>query len=282
MKIALITSWEEYQKNKDDLLILNLLNQKGHIAKHCIWNNSQVNWEEFDKIIIGSPWDYDLNQDAFFDFINKPEVSRKIKNSIDVIKWNINKIYLKEIQSLDIDIIETIFINDWDYNKACHTINNMQCERIIIKASISAGGRTVHLLDATDKSKLKTISNTIPKTGELMIQPFKEEIYNGEYSTIIIDNKLFHTIIKKPRQDEFKVQSDYGGTVELVSEKAFQYNFCKKIIKRLNKNINYGRIDFIMQNGTPKLIELELIEPELFLPFNKNALEAFCEMAIAN
>lgn len=279
MKIALLTSEKEYNKNIDDLLLLESLNTKiGVSCSHCIWNDPLINWEKFDKIVIRTPWDYSQNFEQFFEFINKPIIKNKAINSIEVINWNINKTYLKNLVRAGIPVIETEYVKDWNFSKILQAINSFDSEKIILKPSISAGGRAVYLLE--NRKDIREVLKEIPRVGELMVQPFKEEIFDGEFSAIIIDNKLYHTVIKKPANRGFKVQSHFGGTEVLYSIKPINKEFCENVLNSISDKINYGRIDYIIENGKPKLMELELFEPDLFLREYDKALNHFGDMII--
>ena len=89
MKIALLTSQNEYQVNQDDLLILSKLNDTvGVEACHCIWNDDNIKWEGYSKIVLRTPWDYSQNFEKFNEFINSQPVSSKLVNSLSTVKWN--------------------------------------------------------------------------------------------------------------------------------------------------------------------------------------------------
>ena len=96
----------------------------------------------------------------------------------------------------------------------------------------------------------------------------------------MINNRLYHTIIKRPNENDFRVQSHFGGTEILYRLEPHQESFCNSIVSKLNKHINYGRIDYVLDSGKPKLMELELFEPDLFLRENMIALNDFCKMII--
>ena len=281
MNIALLTCEKEFNKNEDDLLIIDTVSKNNPgLIKHCAWNDPSVPWHEFDKIVIRTPWDYSQNITEFFNFISNPLVKSKLINSFEVINWNINKTYLKELVGKKIPVIETEFISDWNIQTIMKAINSFESKTIILKPSVSAGGRGVYLLKEKDEAHILQVLNEIPKTGELMIQPFKSEISDGEFSAVIINNTLYHTVIKKPSGNGFKVQSRFGGTTGLYSTKPVNQEFCMSVLNAVANDIRYGRIDYIIENGSPWLMELELFEPDLFLRENPEALHDYCAMVL--
>ena len=108
----------------------------------------------------------------------------------------------------------------------------------------------------------------------MLIQPFQKNIISfGEISLMIIDGKYSHSVIKKAKKGDFRVQDDYGGKVINYKANNLEIDFAEKVISVLDFKPIYARVDLVLDNGgNLALSELELIEPEMW--FRKNFLSA--------
>ncbi|MDQ2631796.1 MAG: hypothetical protein M3Y75_12615 [Actinomycetota bacterium] len=102
---------------------------------------------------------------------------------------------------------------------------------------------------------------------EAMVQPFLPSLEEqGETSLVFVDGKLSHTVRKRPAAGDFRVQSIWGGTVEPTEPEAAQVELAERALETLGEAPLYARVDLVAgPDGEPRLIELELIEPNLYM-----------------
>lgn len=253
-------------KNEDDIL-LNFLQEKGLNIEKVIWNDIHINWEDYPLAILKSPWDYfDLIND-FYIWLDLLETKKvKLLNPIDVVKWNSDKRYLKEIESANLKITPSIFINKQDSVTLKHFFEKFNTHKLIVKPCISGGAKNTFKVTMDQVEEINQKLNLLVQEEDFIIQPFLPEILeNGEWSFIFFNGTYSHSLIKKAKSGDFRVQPAHGGSVhpqkpgdDLVA-KAQQY------VDLFAKNCLYARVDGTFVNGEFLLMELELIEPFLFL-----------------
>ena len=156
--------------------------------------------------------------------------------------------------------------------------------KMVVKPAISASGTNTFLV--TKDQLVKEINHrhndneetlelkfrSLLSKGDVMVQSFLPNVqFEGEYSLIYINNVFSHAIIKKPKHGEFRIHPWYGGTFYPVSPSKKLVDDCNKIMKLFKSKLLYARVDGIIVNDKFKLIELELIEPCLFLKSDKLA-----------
>jgi len=267
-------------KSYDDLLIepLNLLGWE------CIfvpWESKSVDWDDFDAVIIRSTWDYQQKENLFFKTLAKISKSKaKLYNPLSVVKWNINKNYLKDLEDRDIAIVPTKFFDIFDYKNVKKCFLSFETNRLIIKPSVSANADDTFILEESliDENKV-LLSNTF-KNKEYLVQPFLENIkIEGEYSLIFFGDFLSHVLLKTPKTGDFRVQEEHGGILKSINlPENSLVDFGLKVIKNLPMPCLYSRIDVVRNNDQFLLMEVELIEPSLYFNMNSKSATKFAKV----
>ncbi|MDZ7766476.1 MAG: hypothetical protein U5K00_18970 [Melioribacteraceae bacterium] len=166
----------------DDLLVspLKKLNWK---VDTISWKRNNVDWKDYDAVIIRSTWDY---QDDVNEFINKLELINSkthLENNLEIMKWNIDKTYLKELEEKDIKIVPSIWRESFDSNELSHFFDKLNTDEIIIKPTVSANADNTFRLKLENLDTHISILDTAFKNRPFVVQPFmKNIITEGEYS----------------------------------------------------------------------------------------------------
>ena len=282
MKIALVTYQDKgaYHainvSNEDDLLI-NYLHDKGLIITKEIWNDSAVKWEDYDVAIIKSPWDYFDHISDFYAWLQHMEsLNIRLLNPVDTLKWNADKRYLNDIKSAGLNITPTEFLSSSSELELSSYFSTYDCEQIIVKPAVSGGSKnTFKLTKDNFESNLPLIKQLIEKET-FIVQPFLKEIEtDGEMSFLFFGGKFSHAVLKKAASGDFRVQATFGGTVHPQNPSPDIILKAKAYVNQFAKDCLYARVDTATINGELVLMELELIEPFLFLDTNTNALENY-------
>lgn len=284
MNIALVTYQDKgaYHainvQNEDDKLA-DFLKSKGlHITKE-IWNDDQVNWESYDLAIIKSPWDYFNLIEEFYTWLEEIESKNvKLLNPIDIVKWNADKHYLHDIEKAGLKVTPSIFLTTGDEIYLKDYFATFKTEKFIVKPAVSGGSKNTFKVTAANANELNEKLNSLIKIEDFIVQPFLAEIEeNGEWSFIFFGGKFSHALLKKAADGDFRVQATFGGTVHPQQPEKELAATAQKYVDQFAKGCLYARVDGAIVNNEFVLMELELIEPFLFLDTEENALENYYE-----
>ncbi len=280
-KIGLATCSKRPQLTDDDQLLLNSLGQDGVSAQPVVWDDREVNWQEFSCIVIRSCWDYHTRLDEFLkwlDLLEKQNVA--ILNPADMIRWNCNKRYLLDIEAQGVSLVPTVFLQKNSAKKTLkQLLKDLSWKQAVVKPTVSATAYQTWLTSfdnpESDQIKLEKMLTEFP---EVMIQQFLEIIrIGGEWSFLFFDGCFSHAVVKKPQAGDFRVQDDFGGTAFRQEPGQHLINQAEAILQALDEVPLYARVDGIEIDGKLMLMELELIEPVLFLAVAEGASNRFAK-----
>lgn len=259
--ITILSSQKWRNKVKEDLILQKYLLHNQIDTKIIAWEKSKP---QTKFSIIRSIWGYQHQIDKFTNYIETINKQNKILiNDYKIISQNINKAnQLELLNKYQIPHISTQIIYDLSEIK---TISKY--EKHVIKPLISASGNNTHILEDLTEENITNIYQDLVKNG-LMIQPFLKEIQNGEISLILINNELTHSIIRYPGLFTTKKTNIYQDIQNLDPN---IYPIIEKIknIKEYQNNA-FMRIDLIKYQNTYLVMEIELLEPQLFLEWIPN------------
>ena len=280
MKIGLVTCEKLPLLSRDDQKLIPLFTEKGIKSVPVVWNDPQVNWNQFDHLIIRSVWDYHLNPEGFLDWLGHLEkLNVKTLNPISVLRNNHNKFYLQDLEMKGVRIVPTLFFGQ---NKKVDlsTASNLGWKKVVLKPAISASAHLTNLVDLNqDRNRLDSILQGY-SDRDLLVQKYMPEIQEtGELSIIFLNRRFSHAVIKKSAVGEFRIQSEFGGVVHPFSPESNVLETAQFILSLFDVDLLYARVDGILKEGVFVLMEIELIEPDLFLGFSDQATEKFVSSA---
>lgn len=257
----------------DDDLAIGPLSELGHDVETLSWRQTGRKWSEFDLVVIRTPWDYQQDPEAFLETLDAIEDETRLANPASIARWNFEKHYLLELHLDGIEIVPTI----WD---AAYTADNiakwqeaLMSDDLIIKPTVSATAEHTYRLNEFDPS-LQTIFGE----RSFLVQPFIESIVSeGEYSLFFFNGEYSHTILKAPKQDDFRVQEEHGGIITAVKPEPAMLTTATAVLGRLSEKLLYSRVDLVRYHGRFAVMELELIEPALYLRMDESAPRRFAQ-----
>jgi glutathione synthase/RimK-type ligase-like ATP-grasp enzyme len=269
MNIALVS----YQTKKltqshleEDLQLSTFLETKGLIVKRPVWNDLQIDWKQFDVVILKSPWDYHDNFDSFIRWLSDLDTAGiKVLNPYKTVLWNSDKHYLKQIADDGLPVIKSVFLEKGIVPDLAELLDNSRCKKMIVKPCVSASAKNTMVVTIDNASSAQHTLNGLLPNESFLVQPFMEEILQGELSFMFFNGNFSHSTLKVPKTGDFRVQSEYGGTVQKINTDLALIQSAGKYVEKYGKGTLYARVDGIISNGTFVLMELELIEPYLFL-----------------
>ena len=265
---------------KEDGLVMDGLEKLNLKTIKKDWNDHKFKWSSTKSAIFRSTWDY---FDQFSNFRSWLDIVKEqcfLINPYEQINWNLDKHYLLDLQKKDIPIVESVFVpkkKELDLETISRTKN---WKNIVVKPTISGAARhTYHL----KKNEIKNFQNkwlSLTNDEDFMVQEFQKNILSsGEIAVMLFGGEYSHSVLKKAKKGDFRVQDDFGGSVEIINPSTEIIDLAEKTVKSLKTMPLYARVDIILDNGnSPVISELELIEPELWFRFKEESAYKLAEI----
>jgi hypothetical protein len=281
--IAIVTyfSTGAYDSNTidEDKLLSEILTELGISHEIQAWSNPNVDWSVFSHLLIKSTWDYFDFYSEFLDWIGKMEVlGIQILNDLKTIRWNSSKEYLLEIESQGFPTIAGLILEKGSRPELQMIQKKVKSETLVVKPLVSGGAKNTLKIPVSEWAKSE--EQVISLLGEeaYLVQPFVKEVAEvGEYSMIFFNQKFSHAVLKTPAPSDFRVQHYYGGKIKEINPNGILLDSAQKLIDRFGNGTLYGRVDGVLIDDVFHLMELELIEPYLFLGLSDKAIPNYKE-----
>lgn len=258
---------------EDDAIVTASLESFGLKVKRVSWSNAAFDWSSTRCAVFRTTWDYFHRFQEFHVWMEATSTKTNFINPISVIRWNMDKHYLGDLQNSGVHTVATTFIEKGTSCDLRDIMHKLQVNTGIIKPAISGTARHTYIVDADTINTIQPILDTLLQNESMLFQPFQKNILgDGEISLVIIDGKYTHAVRKTAKVGDFRVQDDFGGTVHTHQPTAEEIAFAEKAIAACADRPLYARVDIIRDNQEElAIMELELIEPELWFRRNPDA-----------
>lgn len=270
-----------------DNLLIQPFSQHGVHVDVISWHVTDIDWSQYDAVIVRSTWDYQEHADAFIDkLIEITKHDTVLINPLSLMQWNISKRYLQILQTQGITIIPSVFFDSVAISDIYAQFAYFDTQEIIIKPLISANSDNTFRLDHTNLIAQAGPLSNIFSTTPCVIQPFLDSVINeGEYSLFYFNGEYSHTIRKVPKSGDFRVQEEHGGELITVIPDERQLSAAAKVLAALPEKSLYARVDLIRNPRAQKddiwqLMEVELIEPSLYFNMDEASPERFVQATL--
>lgn len=263
----------------DDPLTFEPLARLGVEVVMSPWDQS-VDWKRFDAVIVRSPWDYQKRFGEFLGVLRQIDASgTQLWNPYPLMEWNLHKSYLLELQQLGIPIVPSIRGRDLTLARLRELPSQLATDEIVIKPIVGAGAHRTHRLrfPLAESQVLDAVHDHAQ--SEYLAQPFLRAIVEeGEYSLIYLGGKLSHAILKTPKAGDFRSQEEFGSKLVSITPSEQLRRSADRVIAAIRPRPLYARVDLIRHNGSFALMEVELVEPALYLSKSPGAAERFAQV----
>ena len=268
--------WYTDQVLTEDGLVLDALEKCGLHATKKDWSDPKFDWTTTRYAIFRTTWDYFHRFQEFDTWLDKVAGLTKLINPIDLVRWNMNKHYLLDLADKGVPIVPSIFIEQGTEQSLKEIFKKAGWENAVIKPAISGAARHTYKLNSANLREHEQIIAQVLKFESMLIQPFLAKIETkGEVSHIVIDGKFSHSVLKKAKEGDYRVQDDWGGTVHSYKPNAAEIEFAENVARSCYPIPTYARVDLMWNDdGLLVLGELELIEPELWFRKNPKSADA--------
>lgn len=280
MKIALVCYHvlEKYQhatvRDEDGPLLAFLLDNGMDVHRE-VWNDPSVDWSRYEVVVLKAPWDYHDQLEAFLGWLDSVEKNgSRVINPPGVVRWNSDKEYLLEIAER-LPVINSIILRPGEKVDYKSLSQHFGTRKLVFKPTISAGAKHTYLIDESNYDDKRELLQSLVHIQPMLVQEFAPEIQSeGEWSFLFFNGKYSHHLLKKPGVSDFRVQHYFGGTIHKLETNTSLIEQTSRYVNEFASECMYARVDGIVRNGTFYLMELELIEPLLFLAYAHDGEEA--------
>lgn len=281
-RIAIATCTGYADLKVDDELLRKDLEERGCEVAPVVWSERRTDWDDFDLCLIKSTWDYHLEYDGFLRWAQQVEAATALQNPAKLIAWNSDKSYLRELGEGGARTVPTIWMSRASEIALEEVLAERGWDQAVVKPVVDLGANNLHRVRRGDEGGEAALAEVL-RHHDAMVQPFLPSLEErGETSLIYIDGVFTHAVRKRPATGDFRVQSIWGGTFERTEPEPAQIDLAETAIAQLGPPPLYARVDLVQDlDGRPCLIELELIEPNLYLGTHPAAAERLADAITA-
>lgn len=263
-RIAIATCAAYPEMKGDDELLCEALRRRGCEATSVVWDEGGTDWSSFDLCLVRSTWDYHDKYPQFIGWTRQVESATALRNPADTIAWNSDKTYLREMSKAGVPTVPTLWVEQGAEIDLAAALAERGWDEAVIKPVVDLGAKNLHRVRADGAQAALT---TVLSRQQAMVQPFLPSLEaEGELSLVYIGGNFSHAVRKRPAAGDFRVQSIWGGTTAATEPSPQQEEVAERALAHLDEPSLYARTDLVTDlEGNPALIELELIEPNLYL-----------------
>lgn len=274
-RIALATYDGRPAPTDDDALLVAALRDRGAEVAAFAWSTADAPWSRFDAVVLRSTWDYHLRAEAFLRWVAELQAAGvPLWNPAALVRWNADKSYLRDLATHGVAVVPTA----WSDEACERTLAQLARDRgwpgpLVVKPAVSASAhgtwRTSAVPSAADERRYADAR----RDGRVMVQPLVAEVAaEGEWSLIFLDGEFSHAVVKRPAEGDFRVQAEHGGSARPDTPPSALVADARRVLEAAITcagvdagALLYARVDGVARRGRLLLMELECIEPSLFL-----------------
>ena len=275
--ISLVTGATMAKPDPETHSLVDALGRIGIAALVMPWDQ-QTDWAAFPLVVVRTPWDYFKRLPEFLAWADRTSRLTRFVNPYAVIEWNSHKDYLRELAGQGVPTVPTLWLGR-GCDDAARRLEETGWSEVVVKPAVSIGAIGALRAIAADAACQRHLTALVA-AGDVMVQPYVSSVASdGEVSLVYFDGRFSHAIRKVPKAGDFRVQDMYGGTNHAHTPSADELDLAAVALAATPEPTTYARVDLVrLPDGRPAVMELELIEPELFLGATPDAAPRFAEV----
>ena len=281
-RLAIASSRQFSSVHVDDVYLVAVLELLGIEPTVCVWNDPEVDWTAFDAVLIRTIWDYFEHYGAFLAWTHTLDrLGVTVINDTHLLRWNSDKRYLLELERDGVPIIPTRVAQGVFLQAA---LSQMIDRDVVIKPTVS-GGAWHTVRGKAGQADFEQAIAKLPPQLDYLVQPFVPEIASdGEWSLLYFGGTYSHAVLKRPSEGDYRVQEQHGGSMAQAIPDESIVQAGSRILAAVaalgHQAPIYARVDGVVVNGQFLMMELEVIEPSLFLAERPDAAERFARLLL--
>lgn len=242
------------------------------------WRNASVDWSVYDAVYICTPWDYPDDPELFMRLLESIEASSAhLINPLRLVRWSLAKTYLRDLEERGGAIVPSIWFDNFDASGISGWFEKLGADRIVVKPGVGTNSQDTYVLTNPVPEDLVARLLQTFAGRQFFVQPFMENVQSeGEYSLFFFGGEYSHAILKTPEQGDFRSQEEHGADIKSIDATPEQIEAAVKLLALVEPQPTYVRADLVRDAEDHYLLmELELIEPSLYLRTNASAADRF-------
>jgi glutathione synthase/RimK-type ligase-like ATP-grasp enzyme len=274
--ILLVTGRDMPVPDHETGAVVQALTDRGVRAEVRPWGEG-TDWAAAGLVVVRTPWDYTRHKDDFLAWADEVARAGRLVNPPEVLRWNAHKGYLAELAAAGVPVVPTTLVPRGA--RAAEREAALRDHRgdVVAKPAVGAGSSGA-LRAAASSAEVTDHLAALTAVGDALVQPFVESVTSrGELSVVLLGGAVSHAVRKVPAAGDYRVQSEWGGTEQVVGPTPRELETARRAVALAPAAVTYARVDLVDVDGEPSVMELELIEPELFLGHAPGAVDRFAD-----
>jgi glutathione synthase/RimK-type ligase-like ATP-grasp enzyme len=276
--IATCRAWPELSAS--DALLAEELTNRGHTVEALAWNVAPLaSFTSADHVVLRSNWDYHHHLMAFDDWLAGLDKSAAtLHNPATVVTEFNHKSYLQRLGNLGLPTPATLALDEFDTTAIASWMDDHDLASVVLKPAWGASGHAVDRASRTQLEAAEAAWRAAPEQRAVLAQEFIPEIAQGEVALVFFSGTFSHAFRRSPTAEDFRVNSQYGGTVAAESDvDPAAVALGARILSTLTESSTYARIDVVGSGSALRLMEVEVNEPALGLHLCPGAAARFAD-----
>ncbi len=254
--------------------------------EHPVWSDPDVAWDGFDLVVVRSTWDYLDDVAAFASWLGRVDRLGRLHNPAAVISWNLDKRYLVDLAAAGVPVIPTRVCTDG--GSLSGALGSVDGE-VVVKPTVSAGSRDTGRFAPGDPGAALLASRILADGRSVLVQPSVASVAtDGEVSTLVFAGRVSHTVRKGPLlalgggllggayTERLAPEILTPARREVVEATSAAVGRLVEDRFAVAEPLLYARIDLVtLDDGTDRVLEVELAEPSFFLSVHPEAAGRF-------
>ncbi len=283
IKIALADCSQEHIGKQTERPLWEALKERGAEFERPDWEDESVDWASFDVVVVRTTWTYHRARERFLSWVGEVAAVTALHNPADVLVWNSEKSYLKDLEAAGVPVAPTVWFERGDTVDLARVMEGRGWSSGLIKPLVGAVASDTHRLREGEDSAgdAEAFLNARLKDQAMMLQPYLARVESdGEVSVMLIEGEATHAVRKLAVAGDYRVQDEHGGKDQPVDLDPSLVALSKLAtsVAPGAEPLLYARVDFLFDDeGCALVNELEVIEPMLFFQHSPGAAAVFAD-----
>lgn len=264
-------------------LLKDALERLGLSVNRTYWDDPNYDWGQTRAVVFRTIWDYFERFDEFWPWLQRIQNQTQLINPMELLEWNIDKAYLFDLAQRGIPVVPSVLVKKGETRSLSAMAAQNNWTDLVVKPTIAGGGYLTYKYGADELDERQAQFDALVQDRDMLVQGYIPSITKrGEASLMVFGGVFTHSILKRAKTGDFRVQDDFGGSVHPYEHTPDEVALAQKVMAQCSDVPAYGRVDIVWnEHDEPMVSELEIIEPELWVRNAPWSADYFAK-AIAN